>query len=184
MRLLPRLFPAADVVALFMGAVLFAVHPVHTEAVAGVVGRAEVLCALWYVLALLVVSSSSATQRKCGRLAMLSMLFVLASLAVLSKEVGVMVLPMCWSVEAVKAVFSRRCGLIGVALWPCLGRLLKFRSISLVVMTIVLMLARLWAMDFESPTFKVMDNPVAAAPELWTRVSSRYSTAKQQSFSI
>ncbi len=32
-------------------ALLFAVHPVHTEAVTGIVGRAEVLCALFYFLA-------------------------------------------------------------------------------------------------------------------------------------
>ena len=32
---------------------LFALHPIHTEAVANVVGRAEILCALFYLLALL-----------------------------------------------------------------------------------------------------------------------------------
>jgi protein O-mannosyl-transferase len=40
-------------VALLAG-VLFAVHPIHTEAVANTVGRAEVLAALWSLLALLV----------------------------------------------------------------------------------------------------------------------------------
>ena len=36
-----------------MGALLFAVHPVHAEAVAGIVGRAEILAALFMLLGLL-----------------------------------------------------------------------------------------------------------------------------------
>lgn len=163
MRLLTRLFPAVDRAVLFLGAALFAVHPVHAEAVAGVVGRAEVLCALWYVLALLVVTAGSAG----GRLMQLATLLALGSLAVLSKEVGVMVLPMCWCVESVDAVFGGR----GKGtLLQRVGRLLRWRSLSLVMLSLGLIVARLWAMDFQSPTFKEMDNPVAAAPEFLTRV--------------
>ena len=40
-------------VAAAVAALLFAVHPVHTEAVAGVVGRAEVLSAVFFFAALL-----------------------------------------------------------------------------------------------------------------------------------
>ena len=35
--------------------ILFAVHPLHTEAVANTVGRAELLATLWSLLALVVV---------------------------------------------------------------------------------------------------------------------------------
>ena len=35
-----------------MSGLLFAVHPIHTEAVAGVVGRADVLSCLFFLLAL------------------------------------------------------------------------------------------------------------------------------------
>jgi tetratricopeptide (TPR) repeat protein len=45
-----RVLPPAAAAA---GAVLFAVHPVHTEAVTGIVGRAELLAALFVLLALL-----------------------------------------------------------------------------------------------------------------------------------
>src|SRR5947209_1281090 len=41
------------VVAVVAG-LLFAVHPLHTEVVANIVGRAEILAALWSLLALLV----------------------------------------------------------------------------------------------------------------------------------
>jgi hypothetical protein len=36
-----------------LAALLFALHPVHTEAVAGIVGRAELLCATLSIPALL-----------------------------------------------------------------------------------------------------------------------------------
>ena len=42
----------ASVPAAWIAGALFAVHPVHTEAVAGIVGRAELLCALFMLLAL------------------------------------------------------------------------------------------------------------------------------------
>ncbi len=47
-----ELWPTETLVAL-MGAALFAVHPVHTEAVAWVSGRSEVLAAFWGLLAFL-----------------------------------------------------------------------------------------------------------------------------------
>ena len=42
-----------DATAATLGATLFAVHPIHTEAVAGVIGRAELLSALFMLAALL-----------------------------------------------------------------------------------------------------------------------------------
>ncbi len=50
--LLRRLWPNEPLMAL-MGAALFAVHPVHTEAVAWVTGRSEILAAFWGLLAFL-----------------------------------------------------------------------------------------------------------------------------------
>lgn len=41
----------------FVAAMLFAVHPIHTEAVTGVVGRAELLSALFYLCAFLLYTS-------------------------------------------------------------------------------------------------------------------------------
>lgn len=42
-----------------MAAGLFAAHPIHTEAVAGVVGQAELLCALLAITALLVYCAAA-----------------------------------------------------------------------------------------------------------------------------
>ncbi|KAJ1419883.1 hypothetical protein B484DRAFT_453258 [Ochromonadaceae sp. CCMP2298] len=91
-----------------VAAVLFVLHPVHTEAVASIVGRADVLCGLFYALAL---STYTLTARlsliPAGRsvlpvllsalLAVTAFLFVAA--ATLSKEIGITVLPVFAVVE-------------------------------------------------------------------------------------
>lgn len=68
-----------------VAAVLFAVHPVHAEAVANVVGRAEVLAALFLLLGLLVLLPR-AGRPGLGRVAGATPLFLLA---LLSKESAV-----------------------------------------------------------------------------------------------
>ncbi|UCC49496.1 MAG: tetratricopeptide repeat protein [Gemmatimonadota bacterium] len=85
--LLLRFFPWWAALA---GGVVFAVHPVHTEAVANVVGRAELLAAAFVLLACLAYVDAA----RRGRLSWVALVIISASyaLAVLSKEVGV-VLP-------------------------------------------------------------------------------------------
>jgi protein O-mannosyl-transferase len=73
--LLERWLPAAGAVA---AGLVFAVHPVHVEAVASVVSRAELLVALWMLVAVL------AARRGWWTVAVIS-----AALAMLSKEHGV-----------------------------------------------------------------------------------------------
>lgn len=69
-------------VVAFLGGLLFAVHPVHVEAVSNVVGMAELLSALLFLLACLVVQRSG---RRMGVRRLLALLF-LFSLAFLTKE--------------------------------------------------------------------------------------------------
>ena len=71
----------------FVSALLFAVHPIHTEAVTGVVGRAEILAAIFFLGALCLYIRSSENQRSGPG----SYLYLLGSLflyffALLSKE--------------------------------------------------------------------------------------------------
>ena len=70
-------------------ALLFAVHPVHTEAVAGAVGRAELLSSIFFLLALL-----SFHRYKASYLHLL-LPGLAAGLAMLSKEQGVTVIGLC-----------------------------------------------------------------------------------------
>ena len=71
--------PAAATIA----GVLFAVHPVHTEAVASIVGRAELLCAVWVLAAILAHVRGS--RRGWRPLDVLAVLGCLAA-GLLSKE--------------------------------------------------------------------------------------------------
>uniref|UniRef100_UPI00398EE257 protein O-mannosyl-transferase TMTC4 isoform X4 n=1 Tax=Pristiophorus japonicus TaxID=55135 RepID=UPI00398EE257 len=80
--------------ASFLAAVLFAVHPVHTESVAGIVGRADLLCALFFILSFI---SYCKAFRKCDTGGEFSLHWILASLllcavAMLCKEQGITVL--------------------------------------------------------------------------------------------
>jgi len=52
--------------AAILAGLLFAVHPIHVEAVAGIVGRAELLAALFSLLALLLLIRSGAWEERDG----------------------------------------------------------------------------------------------------------------------
>lgn len=166
LHLLPRLLGArVDALVTVAAVALFAVHPVHTEAVCGIVGRADLLCALWYVVALLAWTRRDAVRSAVAQAAILARLLVLATLALASKEVGVMVLPLCWTVDAVEVVCDR-----GGGWWHRWRRLVRRRNWVLAAMTGALVVGRLWMMGFQAPAFRQMDNPVAAAECGQTRV--------------
>nr|XP_025735561.1 transmembrane and TPR repeat-containing protein 1 [Callorhinus ursinus] len=85
----------------FATALLFAVHPVHTEAVAGIVGRADVLACLFFLLAFLSYNRS-VDQHHVGECfpPTTSPFFLLLSLflgtcAMLVKETGITVFGVC-----------------------------------------------------------------------------------------
>lgn len=81
----------------------FAVHPIHTEAVANVVGRADVLCGLFYLLALLSFINcfpdgntfdGNKKSPKYSRLWLASCIFC-SILSLFSKEQGITVFGVC-----------------------------------------------------------------------------------------
>ncbi|XP_069905700.1 protein O-mannosyl-transferase TMTC1 isoform X1 [Oryctolagus cuniculus] len=85
----------------FVTALLFAVHPVHTEAVAGIVGRADVLACLLFLLAFLSYNRSLGPCHAAGCFPpTASPTFLLLSLflgtcAMLVKETGLTVFGVC-----------------------------------------------------------------------------------------
>ncbi|XP_028347300.1 protein O-mannosyl-transferase TMTC1-like [Physeter macrocephalus] len=85
----------------FITALLFAVHPVHTEAVAGIVGRADVLACLLFLLAFLSYSRSvdqccvgECFPPRASPFFLLLSLF-LGTCAMLVKETGITVFGVC-----------------------------------------------------------------------------------------
>jgi protein O-mannosyl-transferase len=72
----------------FAAAALFAVHPLQTEAVAYVSGRSELLCAVWFLAALLLLRNAMRHGRRAAAVGGI----LCGALAIASKEVG-LVLP-------------------------------------------------------------------------------------------
>lgn len=93
---------SSNTCALLAG-LLFAVHPIHTEAVSSVVGRADLLCALFYLLSFLSYNQSVVlkTSNPCGsRPSSHSWTWIVISivfcvLSMLSKEQGITVIAVC-----------------------------------------------------------------------------------------
>jgi len=77
---------------------LFSVHPIHTEAVTGVVGRAELIASLFYLLAFYAYFKSTIVPfiKACTWFT-LCLLFLL--LALLSKEQGITAAGTCFAFE-------------------------------------------------------------------------------------
>jgi len=84
---------------------MFASHPVHTEAVAGIVGRADVGACLFFLLALLsymeyvrcrdTSPDPGGTEPGAGRMGYFLLTAVLTAASLLFKEQGVTVLGVC-----------------------------------------------------------------------------------------
>ena len=108
--------------AALLGAVVFALHPVHVEAVANVVGRAELLAALFY-LAACVIWLRAREDSRAGRLIAVPLLF---ALGLVSKESAA-------TLPAILLVFDAASGRFsGVKAW------LRTRGTAYVVLALVL----------------------------------------------
>jgi protein O-mannosyl-transferase len=125
----------------FVAALLFAVHPIHTEAVASIVGRSELLAAGFLLAAWLLHLYDRPVP-----------MLVCFSLALLSKESAAvfiaLVLAGDYTLQKFKPL-SRYASICGLT---------------------VLSLALLWNLQggyFKEGTFSVVDNPLAGLPASW-----------------
>ncbi|CAH1726692.1 protein O-mannosyl-transferase Tmtc3 [Aphis gossypii] len=78
----------------FMAAMLFAIHPIHTEAVTGVVGRAETLSSVFYLSAYLLYTEATKRKKYSGWKP-LTLSVVCLSVAMLCKEQGITIAGVC-----------------------------------------------------------------------------------------
>lgn len=72
-----------------IAALLFAAHPIHTEAVAGIVGHAELLSAALALLALMAYMSAASKAEWGKHYQMLAVSVLMLFLAALAKEIGI-----------------------------------------------------------------------------------------------
>ncbi|KAK1790404.1 hypothetical protein P4O66_014311 [Electrophorus voltai] len=159
-----------------LAGLLFASHPVHTEAVAGLVGRADVGAGLCFLLSLLCYTRHCRLRPGAGRShrakwrawAWLAGSLVAAAAAMLWKEQGVTVL-------AVSAVYDV-CVVHRMRLQQVLLLFFKKRNVGLLVSLawlagwgMVLLAARLYWMGNKPPNFSNSDNPAADSSHFLTR---------------
>lgn len=141
---------------LWMSSLLFALHPIHTEAVAGVVGRADVLSAIFFLLALLAFKKHQ-KEVKSGE-KYLAITLLSATCAMFSKEQGVTVLGVCCVLDCLKRLKSKK------------GQSMKKWPLACLVISIAALLSlRGRLMGFQPPKFAKADNPASASDSLLAR---------------
>ncbi|XP_067669525.1 protein O-mannosyl-transferase TMTC4-like [Haliotis asinina] len=157
--------------AALLCAVLFAVHPIHTESVAGIVGRADLLCALTFLLSFLLyargcLSRSCLVSYRPGSFSLVSILasMCLCVVSTFCKEQGITVIGIC-SVFDIVVV----CRLDPFQLPSVIKDTIKSkkkwvaglikRHLILLLTGVLLLLIRLWIMRSSTPNFSEDDNP-------------------------
>ncbi|XP_065201488.1 protein O-mannosyl-transferase Tmtc3 [Planococcus citri] len=154
----------------FVAALLFSVHPVHTEAVTGVVGRAETLSSVFFLLALLFYSHAS-KRKKTTSWKALSLSMISIATAMLCKEQGITVAGVCVLYELFitqklrfkdvqHAVGWTLSGKSGISAWPAEAT----KRLSVVILTtFTLLVIRLQIMGSKLPIFTRFDNPASVS---------------------
>uniref|UniRef100_A0A8C7Y041 dolichyl-phosphate-mannose--protein mannosyltransferase n=1 Tax=Oryzias sinensis TaxID=183150 RepID=A0A8C7Y041_9TELE len=167
----------------FITALLFAVHPVHTEAVSGIVGRADVLACVLFLLAFLSYTRSVGAASSEDSLpgtespAALLISLLLGTCAMLVKETGITVFGVCLLYDALvlcrkslmrKLIFDVGCLMAWSSLWNGCE---SWRGETFVYFLQVafILSVRLWVMGGSMPLFSEQDNPASFSPHLLTR---------------
>ncbi|GIX70057.1 protein O-mannosyl-transferase TMTC3, partial [Caerostris darwini] len=156
--------------ASFIAALLFAVHPIHTEAVTGIVGRAEILSSFFFLLAFLSYIKCSKSYLSTDRLQLCCCLLFIVC-ATLSKEQGITVAGVCFLYELFvvqKLHFSDMLQIVHVFSSSKSSFSPWFRNmiVRLAVITgtaVCLLIARVKIMGAQLPVFTKFDNPAAAS---------------------
>ncbi|XP_074845719.1 protein O-mannosyl-transferase TMTC4 isoform X1 [Carettochelys insculpta] len=162
-----------------LAASLFAVHPVHTECVAGIVGRADLLCALFFLLSFLGYCKAFRENKEGNHFSILWVLasVLLGAIAMLCKEQGITVLGVNAVFDALVINKLNILEIIQKVLHK--GKLLEtgglFRKGLLFRITFLFlggatMLCMRWRiMGTGPPAFTEVDNPASFADNLFVR---------------
>lgn len=154
-----------------VAALLFAVHPIHTEAVTGVVGRAELLSSIFLLAAFLSYTRSTSAHRSIVWTP-IALTVVLVAVATLCKEQGITVVGICCVYEVFVAQGFTLPLLLDTVRHVVLGKdgfplaLLQtlLKLMVLVISTLLLVIIRVQVIQSQLPVFTRFDNPAAVSP--------------------
>ncbi|XP_036376086.1 protein O-mannosyl-transferase TMTC1-like [Megalops cyprinoides] len=162
----------------FLTALLFAVHPIHTEAVSGIVGRADVLACLLFLLAFL--SYVRSVDRACPEDSVpptvsscsLLLSLLLGTCAMLVKETGVTVFGVCVVYDGLVLCHKPLTAYLSCTKMREAPRVFgpfAKRACLVCLHVAIIMSFRLWVMGGSMPLFSEQDNPASFSPHLLTR---------------
>uniref|UniRef100_A0A4W4EW05 Protein O-mannosyl-transferase TMTC3 n=1 Tax=Electrophorus electricus TaxID=8005 RepID=A0A4W4EW05_ELEEL len=153
-----------------VAALLFAVHPVHTEAVTGVVGRAELLSSIFLLAAFLAYTESKGAEHSVAWSPMVLTVFLVA-IATLCKEQGITVIGICCVYEVFVAQGFTLPMLAETVVQVLRGKggfshtLLQtlLKLVVLIISTLLLVVVRVQVIQSQLPVFTRFDNPAAVS---------------------
>lgn len=147
----------------FIAAGLFSVHPIHTEAVVGIVSRADLMFCFVYLICLRLCCSDAFRDSVLCTILIVALTFA----GVLFKESAITIPMACillnFGLERSYAISWKE----------QLKRLSCGRNLFYVLSTLAIVTFRLWLANFKNPKFRAADNPVAYADNLITRIYSQ-----------
>nr|XP_053601301.1 protein O-mannosyl-transferase TMTC4-like isoform X2 [Plodia interpunctella] len=161
----PLLKKRDDLDMAYITSLLFAVHPIHTEAVCGIVGRADLLAGATFFLVIIFYNKSMTmnTHKNFN----LGIAMILAGMSLLLKENGITVLGFCLCYDIVTKLYLK----------DKHNKLDEFKFNHFLIralvtlFSIVLFLYLRWnIMGASKPTFSQTDNPAAFSKDIFTRV--------------
>uniref|UniRef100_A0A8C3J8T7 dolichyl-phosphate-mannose--protein mannosyltransferase n=2 Tax=Calidris pygmaea TaxID=425635 RepID=A0A8C3J8T7_9CHAR len=162
-----------------LAALLFAVHPVHTECVAGIVGRADLLCALFFLLSFLGYCKAFRENKEGHHFSIFWVLVsvILGAVAMLCKEQGITILGLnavfdalvinkLNVLELIQKLLHKDKSLENIGL---LRKGLLFRITLLMSGGASILYIRWRIMGTGPPAFTEVDNPASFADSLFVR---------------
>nr|XP_033808175.1 protein O-mannosyl-transferase TMTC3 [Geotrypetes seraphini]XP_033808176.1 protein O-mannosyl-transferase TMTC3 [Geotrypetes seraphini]XP_033808177.1 protein O-mannosyl-transferase TMTC3 [Geotrypetes seraphini] len=164
-----------------VASLMFAVHPIHTEAVTGVVGRAELLSSIFFLAAFLSYTRSKGPDNTIVWTPIAVAVFLVA-VATLCKEQGITVVGICCIYE----VFIAQ-GYTLPVLWDTIVQILRgkgsipysvlqslLKLIVLMFSTLLLVVVRVQVIQSQLPVFTRFDNPAAVSPTPTRQLTFNY----------
>ncbi|KYN09382.1 Transmembrane and TPR repeat-containing protein 4 [Trachymyrmex cornetzi] len=163
----------------FYAAALFAVHPIHTEAVSGIVGRAELLCGLFTWLSILLYNHMIYAKNILHAWVAMFSFTICITAAMLCKETGITAIGICaiYDIVIVNKIYP-----IDVINFfsfkhvdKNLNNCIKYKNIllrlaALIFIAIILLLLRFSIMGFSIPKFQSVDNPASFMDNVLLRI--------------
>ncbi|KAJ8002718.1 hypothetical protein DPEC_G00161850 [Dallia pectoralis] len=174
-----RLF--LDKTSSLVATLLFAVHPIHAEAVTGVVGRAELLSSIFLLAAFLTYTRSKGADHSIVWTPIAATV-VLVAAATLCKEQGITVVGICCVHEVFVAQGFTLPMLLDTLLQVVRGKggfpyaILQtvLKLIVLIISTLLLVIIRVQVIQSQLPVFTRFDNPAAVSPTPTRQLTFNY----------